>query len=347
MDFLLRHVMHCRLFSQILGIMLLLVVIPEIEASNTRVKQFSLPGHGHIELPVPKGWYSKIQQPPNQLPPTITFSPKDQSFQVLLTPIWSGQNIQLPSKTKLKEMVIGASKKIKEQSIEKKLIIKNLNGKHAKGYYYSATDKEDKPNEYRYITQGMMLTGKLMFTFTILTHDISKKMVTPVLNMLGNARHITDSNTGNGYTRIFVPQLEWQLQYPSAGWELVQKKSRPDQTAFYYHLSHKSKALNFSVYLDKTEKCKTPVACRDMSWSIPNPSYKGAKGVKKTIVNGFGVIQFYIDQPMGHPAIQSNILAHSYRDDYWIDIHLSKISKDSVDYKDMMTFLKEISFQPR
>lgn len=342
MDFILRYSSYRNLFSCIIAIMLSLVIAPVVAGDKT-TKRFTLPGHGYIELMVPNGWHSKVQQPPNQLPPTITFSPKDKSFQVLMTPIWSVQDV-MPSQAKLKEMVKDASETIKEQSIEKILVIKKLNGNHAKGYYYSATDKQDKPDEYRYLTQGMMITGQLMPSFTILTRDVSKKIVARALEMLGSAQHITNTSAGIGYMTLSAPQAKWKLQFPSNGWKMVQEKRRPDQTGFYYHLTHKSKALNFSVYLDKTDKCKSPVGCRDMSWSIPNPSYKGAKGVKKSIINRLGVIQFYIDQPMGLPAIQSNILAHNYRDGYWIDIHLSKITKNSVDYDEMLTFLKNIRF---
>ena len=61
-----------------------------VAAEVTTARNYQLPGHGTIQLQVPKSWQDELRQPPGGLPPTIVFSPKTgASFQILLTPMFS------------------------------------------------------------------------------------------------------------------------------------------------------------------------------------------------------------------------------------------------------------------
>jgi hypothetical protein len=57
------------------------------------------------------------------------------------------------------------------QAVEKAVTIQELRGKQTVGYYYSLTDRAPPPGEYKYITQGELLVGELLTTFTILHQD--------------------------------------------------------------------------------------------------------------------------------------------------------------------------------
>ena len=57
------------------------------------------------------------------------------------------------------------------QSAEQKLDVKEFGPGNWKGYYYRLTDKAPRPNEYKYMTQGAMSEGTVLFTFTFLTNS--------------------------------------------------------------------------------------------------------------------------------------------------------------------------------
>lgn len=42
---------------------------------------------------------------------------------------------------------------------------------HLRGYYFSATDKTIKPNEYRQLIEGVMVINNCLVNFTLLTND--------------------------------------------------------------------------------------------------------------------------------------------------------------------------------
>src|SRR5437868_6173819 len=69
----------------------------------------------------------------------------------------------------VKQMVEQAAQDAKAQSVEKTLTIKELRGGENVGYYFSATDRAPKADEYKYLTQGMFGLGEVLISFTILT----------------------------------------------------------------------------------------------------------------------------------------------------------------------------------
>ena len=70
------------------------------------------------------------------------------------------------------------------------ILIKELKGPSAIGYYFSVTERSPKPGEYKYMTQGMLRVGELVPTFTILTNDGAESVVADSLAMLQGAIHV-------------------------------------------------------------------------------------------------------------------------------------------------------------
>jgi hypothetical protein len=136
-------------------------------------QSFVLPGHGILLLNVPEGWKSNPQQPPGGLPPTIGFGEQSGgSFVVLITPVWGSSSISAaPDDAKIKSTVVSAAKSAEPQSVEGFLSLQNLVSASGRGYYFRATDRAPKPGEWKYLTQGMIRTGGIALTFTVLTND--------------------------------------------------------------------------------------------------------------------------------------------------------------------------------
>ena len=153
---------------------------------------------------------------------------------------------------------------------------------------------------------------------------------------------IADIDSGDEIIAIYASPLNWKLKLPASDWKVVQEKQKKGGSGFYYFLTSEKRSLNFSVFLDKTDKCSSPTECRELFWKNPGPKYKNPMGVIKKTVNEFSVIQFYIDKPMGLPVVQSNISAHSYRDGFWIDIHISKVDKQYPDHHSMNDVLESV-----
>jgi hypothetical protein len=149
-------------------------------------QSFLMPGHGTLLLSVPEGWKSDLKQPPGGLPPTIGFGGQSGgSFVVLVTTVWgSSPGGPAPDDANIKTTVSSAAKSAESQSVERSLALQSLVGASGRGYYFRATDRAPKPGEWKYLTQGMIRTGGIGLTFTILTNDGQSAIEKAALEMI-------------------------------------------------------------------------------------------------------------------------------------------------------------------
>lgn len=169
----------------------LLPAVPAFAADKLAQKRYPLPEErGTFVLNAPVAWKDQVQQPP-QSPPTILFTPATgKPFQVLITPIWKPRpDIPTPSKEALRENVQRAADELKSERIENKIKLVEIQGKTGPGFYYSATDKAPKPDEFKFLTQGRIMVSELMVTFAILTNDGQQQVVRDALTMIRGATH--------------------------------------------------------------------------------------------------------------------------------------------------------------
>ncbi len=155
-------------------------------AKNER--HYSLGDYGFFRVEIPSSWKDELQQPPGR-PPMIVLSPAaGEIFQILITPIWGAKKEVLKDGA-IRELVQRSVERVKAQSVEKTLQLVELRGASSKGYYFFSTDKAPKPEEYRYMTQGALVVGDLIVSFTILTNGNHEEVAKEALTLLREARH--------------------------------------------------------------------------------------------------------------------------------------------------------------
>ena len=148
-------------------------------------QQFKLPGHGTLILNVPDNWRSDEKQTESG-PPTIGFAAKSgPSFVVLITAVWGATPAAgVPDDAKIRATVASAAKSLESQSVEGTLAIQDFQGTSGHGYYFKATDKAPRPGEWKYLTQGMVRTGAIALTFSILTNDGQEAVAKTALELI-------------------------------------------------------------------------------------------------------------------------------------------------------------------
>ena len=158
--------------------------------AETHNESYPLPGHGTLLLTLPEGWHGEAHQPAGGLPPTITLAPKTgAAFQVLITAIWPMAGSIATDEKSLRKGVEAAAAEIRSQAVESELAVRELNGVSGHGYYFRATDRAPKPDEFKYLAQGMVQVGEITLAFTVLTNDGQSGVVDSALQALSAARH--------------------------------------------------------------------------------------------------------------------------------------------------------------
>jgi hypothetical protein len=157
-------------------------------ANSTAPRRFTLPEHGQFVIEVPGDWKGEMSQPANRMPPTIAFTPASgKPFQVLMTTVWPVTKGQPQSRDQLRATVQRGVDGAKSQAVEKELRIVEFQGRTGPGFYFAATDRAPKPDEYKFLTQGIVRVGELSVTFTILTNDGQETIVKQALDALKGA----------------------------------------------------------------------------------------------------------------------------------------------------------------
>ena len=161
--------------------------------AGQEVRRFPVLAFGTLEFSVPPSWRDEVGPSPAGLPPTILFQPGSGSdFKVLITPItpipernrsWSWSNPD-----ELRRAVELKGQLALRTAVEDKIVLQEVRGPAAVGYFYSLTDKAPKPGEYEFMTQGLTSVGDLLLSATILSHTKDSQSVRDALSMLRGSR---------------------------------------------------------------------------------------------------------------------------------------------------------------
>jgi len=155
-------------------------------AADGEKKAFALPDNSKLELTIPAGWKDEPKEK------SVALSPRDGApFQVVLTPLARQKpGASADTAIQMRHNVQQAADKVKPSALEPYLPVEPVSGAPGPGYYFSATDREPKPGEFKYLTQGMLLVGDVVVAFSILTNDGQEKAKNEALAMLKSASHI-------------------------------------------------------------------------------------------------------------------------------------------------------------
>ena len=167
-------------------------------AAEGEKKVFPLPDNSKLELSIPAGWKEEVKaaqgSKTNQgsAPSTVALTPREGApFEVHVTPIArQRQGASADTAIKMRHSVQQGADKVKPTAMEQYLPVDQITGAPGPGYYFSATDREPKPGEFKYLTQGMLLVGDVVVAFSILTNDGQEKVRDQALAMLKSASHL-------------------------------------------------------------------------------------------------------------------------------------------------------------
>ena len=128
-------------------------------AADGEKKAFPLPDKSSLELTIPAGWKDELKEKSIALTPRV-----GAPFQVVLTPIARQRpGTSADTAIRMRQSVQDAADKVKPSAVESVLTAEALTGAPGPGYYFSATDREPKPGEFKYLTQGSCSSATWFF----------------------------------------------------------------------------------------------------------------------------------------------------------------------------------------
>jgi hypothetical protein len=239
---------------------------------RSSLQRYSVPGHGSLQLEVPRDWRVASQSLKDPASVALHLRPASgDAFDVQVTTLWLDR-AKSARKTpeQLKAEVQNGTAKLLKRAVEKEVRIEELRGAEVIGYYYSLTDRVPAPGEYKYMTQGMFVTGELLTIFTILYHGPRVPEREKVLRMFANATHTSVTaaaepvlsdrfsfDMGEPRLRLVVPDIPQM--------EMGPHPNAPAQPHALYMGSGRQ-GFSISILMPTADKGMTPRDCAQSSY---------------------------------------------------------------------------------
>lgn len=160
-------------------------------ADEASIRRYELPNHDTLELELPAGWADHFEEPQGGGPPTIEIAVTDGGpRQVFVRPEWADPTSkdvrELPQ---LRDAVRDLAERIQSETVEGYLEVRHIAGANGVGFYFTATERDPGPGEFKFMSQGAMQAGTLTLWFTILTNEGQDTVAVEALAMLQGAVH--------------------------------------------------------------------------------------------------------------------------------------------------------------
>lgn len=166
------------------------IVWSVVLVAQTEVRQFAISGHGAVSLSVPVTWADRVQKSDRGLPPTYELTDTKTGTKVLITPLWSPtDDPQFTTRENIRVAVTRAARHAQSSAAESELVLRDIETSSGHGYYFWATDRAPKPGGYEFMANGVVPAGKLLLSFTVLTHERPPDSIEEPLAIVRSATH--------------------------------------------------------------------------------------------------------------------------------------------------------------
>lgn len=170
----------------------MMLVIPALAAEQAELRTYAMADEGLLTLTVPKHWSDKRSQFSIALPRTLRFSAEGaERFEVLISGRWSGrQDPSVIEPAFVLSVTAHGAQIAAPQAVEEQIEVRRLPTVSGEAYLFSATDKNPKAGEYRYMVQGAVNVQGLVCTFTILSDEQDSAAVADAIEMIRTASFV-------------------------------------------------------------------------------------------------------------------------------------------------------------
>ncbi|MEP6703876.1 MAG: DUF4019 domain-containing protein [Acidobacteriota bacterium] len=150
----------------------------------------------------------------------------------------------------------------------------------------------------------------------------------------------------SGNAKFTTPGAPWTLSIEGRDLDVRTAEVKPDEKSGYFLMVDNATKLNISVFIEPVDKCKTSDGCREYVLQIGNPAWGKFQDLNKGRIGEFSFFEFYRPEPQGQPLKMQDMYAEYVANDYWIDLHISKVLYSKEDHALFEDLIKAIKFVP-
>ena len=141
---------------------------------------------------------------------------------------------------------------------------------------------------------------------------------------------------------LSLPELTWALEIAAPGFVIENKEIAPNGDGARLQAKNKETGLILSAFLERAPQTGNSIQCRDYYWGKAEQSPLKKEQITLYETGGMAVVEYIIPEYQGIPVKQINLNAYLAKDEYWIDVHVSKVGHETGDIDPLKPILKSI-----
>ena len=146
---------------------------------------------------------------------------------------------------------------------------------------------------------------------------------------------------------ITVPAAPWTLTLPGESLAFEKQRVKPDGRYGYFLLRDSQNNLMISMFIEPAVKCNSSKECRDMVWKAGNPVWENPQNVILSEIGDVSFFEFFMPSYRGAPLQEQHMYAQFVVDEFWIDLHVSKVLYQPQEHKIFEEVIKSVKFEPK
>jgi hypothetical protein len=143
---------------------------------------------------------------------------------------------------------------------------------------------------------------------------------------------------------LTVPKAPWTVSLAGASLAIERQQVKPDGQQGYFVLTDSKNNITVSLFIEPVVKCKSSKECRDYVWKLGNPAWKNPENVVLSQIGDISCLELMVPEWEGRKLRQQNLYAEFVLDNYWVDLHISKVLYKPEEHKLFEDIVKSVKF---
>ena len=172
-----------------------------------------------------------------------------------------------------------------------------------------------------------------------------------ILSIILSYNYSYSQEIRNGALLLTLPDVNWVLEVNCPGFVITQKEFNAKRDGIMVMGNDTRNSFTISCYLLKAPQDANsksdPNACRDYYWKDLQKGDFQKQDVKFSNFGPLAITEYMTKEFRGVKMEQKNLFAYLVKDNYWIDMHISKVRFNESNIHSSKTVLENIKILPK
>lgn len=144
-----------------------------------------------------------------------------------------------------------------------------------------------------------------------------------------------------------VPRAPWTVSISGGELILDDRQAKLAAERGYFVMGDTKNEMTISLFIEPVGKCKASKECRDFIWKSGNPMWKNLENITQSEIGEISYFEFFRKEVLGRELKMQDMYAEFVVDNYWVDLHISKVLYKPEDHTLFEQIVKSVKFEAK